>query len=186
MEPTPTDIRSSRRLLHILGLVVVAASVLFWLISIDPSSDSSLGFSSGRGDPAPDFTLTLFDGTRFSLSQHLETDGRPVVLNFWASWCGPCREEMPAFDVVARRRPDVLFVGVAIRDSEPEARAFAAETGVGYPLGIDSSGEILERYPILGLPTTWFITSDGRIAASWAGQLNEKELERLIDQQAKG
>ena len=185
IEPTPTDIRRSRRLLHVVALIVIAAPLLFWLISIKPS-DGSPGFLSGRGEQAPDFTLTLFDGTSFSLSQHLATDGRPVVMNFWASWCVPCREEMPAFDAVARRRSDVLFLGVAIRDNEQEARRFAAEVDVGYPLGIDTDGAILEQYPILGLPTTWFITPDGRIAASWAGQLDEEKLERLIDQQVNG
>lgn len=93
---------------------------------------------------------------------------------------------MPAFGAVARRRSDVLFLGVAIRDNEQEARRFAPKVDVGYPLGIDTDGAILEQYPILGLPTTWFITTDGRIAASWAGQLDEEKLERLIDQQVNG
>jgi peroxiredoxin len=79
-----------------------------------------------------------------------------------------------------------LILGVAVQDTADEARAFASEIGVGYPLGFDAEGKILEQYPILGLPTTWFITADGRIAVVRAGQLNQEELERLIDQHLTG
>lgn len=142
-DPIPTDVGRSRWLLHWSALLILAAPLLFWLIATDRSADGSPGLVGTRGGPAPDFTLTLFDGTDFRLSRHLSDDGRPVVLNFWASWCAPCREEMPAFDTVARRRPEVLFVGVAVRDTEAEARSFAAEIGVAYPLGIDADGKIL-------------------------------------------
>lgn len=179
--PIPTHVGRSRRLLRWSALLILAAPLVFWLIATDRSADGSPGLVGTRGGPAPDFTFTFFDGTDFRLSRHLSDDGRPVVLNFWASWCVPCREEMPALDAVARRRPEVLFVGVAVRDTEDEARSFAAEIGVVYPLGIDGDGEILERYPILGLPTTWFITADGLIAATWAGQLDDQKLEEMID-----
>lgn len=135
---------------------------------------------------APDFTLDLFDGTRFTLSEHLSRDGKPVVMNFWASWCVPCRVEMPAFGAVARRHRDILFLGVAVQDTEPAARQFAEEVGVSYPLGLDDDGEIAELYPTFGLPTTWFITSEGRIAAQFVGQLGEDSLESMIEEHLKG
>lgn len=181
-EPIPTDIDRRRWLLHSIALLVLVAPVLAWLITSDRDTDGSLGLVGTRGGPAPDFSVTLFDGTDFRLSSHLSDDGRPVVLNFWASWCVPCREEMPAFDAVSRRRPEVFFLGVAVEDTEAEARTFAAEIGVSYPLGIDPDSAILEQYPILGLPTTWFISADGLIAATWAGQLDPTKLEDLIDQ----
>lgn len=107
-------------------------------------------------------------------------------MNFWASWCGPCREEMPTFDRVAQKRPDVLILGVAVDDTEDAARAFATEVAVGYSLGIGVDGKILELYPLLGLPTTWFITADGLITNIRAGQLDQDALERLIDQLLTG
>ncbi|MPZ51373.1 MAG: redoxin domain-containing protein [Acidimicrobiia bacterium] len=107
-------------------------------------------------------------------------------MNFWASWCVPCREEMPAFDLVSRRHPGILFLGVAVQDTESAAQGFAEEVGVSYPLGHDTEGEILERYPILGVPTTWFITSDGTLAARWAGQLDQDRLEDLVEQHLTG
>lgn len=186
VDPIPSAVRRNRRLLHLIALLIVAAPLVWWLIGSEMSTDTSERLAAEPGGPAPDFSLSLFDGTNFSLSRHLAGDGRPVVMNFWASWCVPCREEMPIFDGVARSRPDVLILGVAVQDTADEARAFADEVGVGYPLGFDAKGKILELYPILGLPTTWFITADGRIASIRAGQLDQDELERLIDQHLTG
>lgn len=186
VDPIPSEVRRSRWLLHLLVLLIVAVPMGWWLIAPEISPDTSERLAAEPGGPAPDFSLTLFDGTNFSLSRHLASDGRPVVMNFWASWCVPCREEMPIFDGVARSRPDILILGVAVQDTDDEARAFAAEVGVGYPLGFDAGGTILELYPILGLPTTWFITADGRIATIRAGQLDQDELERIIDQHLTG
>lgn len=182
IDPIPTEVSRSRGLLHLIALLMVAAPLAWWLIASAMATDTSERLAAEPGGPAPDFTLTLFDGTKFTLSRHLSGDGRPIVMNFWASWCVPCREEMPTLDAVGLRRPDVLVLGVAVRDTEGEARAFAAEVGVGYPLGIDTDGTILELYPILGLPTTWFIAADGRIATIRAGLLDQDEFERLIDQ----
>ncbi|HUP16399.1 MAG TPA: TlpA disulfide reductase family protein [Acidimicrobiia bacterium] len=186
IDPIPTEIRRSRWLLHLIALLIVVAPLVWWLIASEIVNDTSERLAAEPGGLAPDFTLTLFDGTRFTLSRHLIDDGRPVVMNFWASWCVPCREEMPTFDRVSQSRPDVLILGVAVRDTEGEARAFAAEIGVGYPLGLDSDGAILNLYPILGLPTTWFISDNGRIANIRAGLLDQDDIERLIDQYFPG
>jgi thiol-disulfide isomerase/thioredoxin len=167
-------------------LAIVAAPLAWWLIASATSTDPLERLATEPGGAAPDFTLTLFDGTNFTLSRHLASDGRPVVMNFWASWCVPCRAEMPTFDSVARSRTDVLIRGVAVSDTESEARALAAEMRVDYPLGIDADGDMLELYPILGLPTTWFITADGHIAQIHAGLLSQDELERLIDRHLTG
>lgn len=170
-----------RRLVHVAILFVLVVPALIWLTRSSTTSDTVTG-AVEVDEPGPDFTLVLFDGTRFTLSEHLDRDGRPVVMNFWASWCVPCREEMPDFDAVARRNPEVLFLGVAVQDTETAAREFAEEIAVSYPLGLDADGAILEKYPILGLPATWFITSEGIIAARWMGQLDQDGLENLIQQ----
>ena len=181
-DPSPTDVRRRRWPLHLVALLVVGAPLVWWLIASEIVSDQSERLAAEPGGPAPDFNVTLFDGTRFTLSRHLIDDGRPVVMNFWASWCVPCLEEMPTLDAVARRRAEVLVLGIAVQDNEEAARSFAAEIGVDYPLGIDTDGEILEVYPILGLPTTWFIAADGRLADIQAGLVDEEKLDRLIDQ----
>lgn len=175
--------RSRRLLVIALGVLLAVASVA-WLTRSAP--DREVAGAQDIDGPAPDFSLDLFDGATFTLADHLAQDGRPVVMNLWASWCVPCRQEMPAFDTVARRHPEVLFLGVAVEDTETAARRFAEEVGVSYPLGFDADGTILERYPTLGLPTTWFITAERTIAARWIGQLDETHLQDLIVQHLSG
>ncbi len=133
------------------------------------------------GTLAADFDLELLSGGTFDLSDHFANDGRPIVLNFWASWCPPCRAEMPDFDIVASERDDVLVLGIAVEDDPNSAAEFAAEIGVGYPLGIDETGVIASQFPYLGLPTTWFIDSDGIIIRQWTGLLTYEDLITRID-----
>lgn len=132
------------------------------------------------GDAAPDFTIELLDGTTFSLSGHLATDGRPVLLNLWASWCNPCREEMPALDAASRAHPDVYFLGIAVEDDPLAAEAFAAEVAVSYPLGIDESERVGLLYPSPGLPTTFLISTDGVIVRTVYGRLDQADIEEML------
>ncbi len=136
---------------------------------------------AGRGArPAPPVEVLLFDGTAFSLAGHLAEDGRPVVLNLWASWCIPCRTEMPAFGRVAGQTDDVLFLGIAVEDQEQAARAFAAEIGVGYPLAWDQGGEVAAAYASVGLPTTYFVDRDGDIVRQAVGEIDAETLHSIL------
>ncbi|MCH8206275.1 MAG: TlpA family protein disulfide reductase [Chloroflexi bacterium] len=114
----------------------------------------------GSGLPVHDFELTLFDGQSLRLS---DLRGKVVVLNFWASWCPPCRAEMPDFQEMweEMRDEDVVFVGIALGESERSARAFAETTGVTYPLGLDETGRISRDYRVTSLPTTVLIDREG-------------------------
>lgn len=147
----------------------------------DPTEDFHAPGGPLAGTAAADFELTLLSGETFDLSDHFANDGRPLVLNFWASWCPPCRAEMPDFDRVAAERGDILIVGVAVEDDPAAARTFGTEIGVGYPLGIDEGGAIANRYPYLGLPTTWFIDGNGIIIRQWTGLISYEDLISRID-----
>lgn len=116
--------------------------------------------------------MTLLNGEKFALS---DLKGSVVVLNFWASWCGPCRDEMPAFELIYQeyKDRDVVFVGVAYADTETEARAFAEQVGVSYPLGMDYTYGISESYGIQALPTTFFIDREGVITKKMTGRASE-------------
>ncbi|MDH3729742.1 MAG: TlpA family protein disulfide reductase [Acidimicrobiia bacterium] len=138
----------------------------------------TIGFATD--DPAPDFDVDAFDGSVFRLSDHQADDGRPILLNLWASWCFPCREEMPALDVVAANHPEVLFIGVAVEDDPAEAEKFAAEIGVSYLLAIDESGEVSGKYPALGLPATFLISPEGRVIAKLFGGASEASFEEFL------
>jgi thiol-disulfide isomerase/thioredoxin len=187
VETTDPGVRSRRWPLGTLTLLVVVIIGVGVLAFGGDSSDSGVTVPDLEGalglptqNVAPDFSLELLDGSTFRLTDHFTSDGRPVILNLWASWCGPCRAEMPAFDAISKVTPDVLFLGVAVEDDPDAAREFAAEIGVSYPLAIDEADRVGRRYPSPGLPATYFITADGSIARTVFGQLDEAQLEELI------
>lgn len=141
-------------------------------------------FDSARGQVnsglAPDFTLSLFDGGQLTLS---DLQGQVVVVNFWASWCIPCRDEAPILEQTWRRYRDrgVVFIGVAYLDTDKEARAFVEEFNVTYPNGPDLGTRIAPAYRIKGVPETFFIARDGRVADLEIGPLTETRLVSAIE-----
>ena len=128
---------------------------------------------------APDFEVALLDGGTFRLSDHLESDGRPLVLNLWASWCLPCRAEMPEIDTFAAAHPEVLVLGVAVDDTITEANRFAGEIGVSYPLAFDE-GAMRRAYPSFGLPATFVIDTEGEIVEAVDGVVTVALLESIV------
>ena len=129
---------------------------------------------------APDFTLeSLFDDSSpISLSDYA---GRPVILNFWASWCVPCREEMPALQNVYEQYQDdglvLLGINQTYIDDLQAARDFVEELDLSFPSVRDDTGDVSEReYRVLGLPTTVFITAEGEIAYVQVGQLSQGQI----------
>lgn len=117
--------------------------------------------STSVGDPAPEFTLLTRDGSTFRLA---DARGKAVVLNFWASWCGPCREEMPRFERTSREMADrVVFVGVnaTTLDSREAALEFADQLEVTFPLVFDADGLASAEYGVNALPATFFIDATG-------------------------
>ena len=135
--------------------------------------------------PAPDFTLALFDGSELSLS---ELRGWPVVVNFWASWCPPCREESHELERTwrANRANDVWFVGLDIQDVKKDALAYLKEFGITYPNGRDVDGKITVDYGVIGLPTTFFVNRKGIVERRWVGAIDEKRLVAWIDDLTAG
>ena len=122
------------------------------------------------GHPAPDFTLSTVDGEQFTLS---DLNGTPVVLNFWATWCGPCREEMPELQSAAERyEPGIRIIGVDQGESPAVVQEFLDELGVTFAVPMDEEMTIGDRYRIIGLPTTFFIDNEGIVRQVWAGEMN--------------
>lgn len=190
----PVRWRFGKLSLIFLAIVGVGLVVNLALNADDPPTDPEAtefdvaSFPKGAlgGEPAPDVSFPLFDGTTFSMADHFATDGRPVVLNFWASWCFPCRTEMPEFSEVAEENPDVAFIGVAVDDAESSAGEFAEEIGVSYPLGFDEAGAVASSYPYIGLPTTFLIGADGVVTHQIQGQVTGTVLQAFIDHDFAG
>ncbi len=131
--------------------------------------------------PAPDFTLQLFDGGTLRLS---DQRGKVVVINFWASWCQPCKDEAPDLERVWRRYKDkgVLFVGINWSDTEAKARAYLQEFNITYPNGPDLGRRIGQKYRIQGVPETFFVDKQGNIRRVIIRPMTETELVSIIEQ----
>jgi thiol-disulfide isomerase/thioredoxin len=129
------------------------------------------------GVAAPNFGMALDDGRTLALH---DLRGRPVMLNFWATWCGPCRLEMP--DIVRQSAANSELVVLAINSEEEMEliRPFAEEFGMELPVVRDEEGELHYRYAVFGMPTSVFIDRDGNIAASWTGLLTPALLEEML------
>ena len=165
-----------------IALFVVLVVAFFSLMAFGLANRSPVTGRSGEtrvGKPAPDFSVSLLNGGEFQLSDHR---GRPVVVNFWASWCPPCRQESPGFEQIWRRYREqgVQFVGVNIQDSDADAQAYVREFGLSFPNGRDRDGDITIDYGVIGLPVTFFVGRGGSVEGRWVGAAPEQKLEEWV------
>jgi peroxiredoxin len=131
------------------------------------------------GEAAPDFELPLLGGGTLALADHR---GQRVMLNFFATWCEPCREEMPGFQAQAAEHAehDWVFVGVNVMETPAAVEAFRGEFGLTFPLGLDESGWISRLYVVQGTPTNIVIDRDGIVVDRRLGYMSEAELAAMI------
>jgi cytochrome c biogenesis protein CcmG/thiol:disulfide interchange protein DsbE len=137
------------------------------------------------GRPAPGFALTLVDGPAVALD---DFRGKVVFVNFWASWCPPCRAEAPMLEATWRRLQEqgVVFLGVNTQDEEPRARAFLQEFGITFPNGRDPDGRIAIDYGVWGLPEAFIVDPAGRITYKHIGTLGQTLLLAKLDEARHG
>jgi len=174
--------------LLVIGLIVAA---IWWLESrggddVSPTGErygpvelpaalhtTGLEIGTEEGKLAPDFLLGALDGSEVRLSA---LRGQPVVLNFWATWCAPCRQELPQF-VSAYDRfqgQGLVVLGVNMQEGKSIARGFADDFGMKFPIPIDVDGEVGDEYRLLGLPMTYFIDREGVVRSVFTGPLQER------------
>ena len=140
----------------------VSIFLLLVIFSLPACSFREAPKTAVEGQLAPDFILADVSGTKTRLS---DLKGVVVLVNFWATWCPPCRAELPAFEQVYRSQRDkgLVVVGVDVAESPDEVAKFVVEAGLTFPIALDASGETTELYRIQGMPTTFFVGRDGLI-----------------------
>ncbi len=158
-------LRDSKRWWGFVLLVLLAGAGWAWLARV-PASVASAGQipSPREGFPAPDFSLNTTQGAAATLSAYR---GQVVIVNLWASWCGPCRTEMPALQQAyaanRARGLEVLAVNSTVQDRVSDAEAFAQNLGLTFPILLDTDGAVSRRYLLRALPSTFFIDRKGVI-----------------------
>ncbi len=132
------------------------------------------------GKLAPDLQLNTPDGQSIALS---ELKGTPVLLNFWATWCGPCRHEMPFLQQIYDERPEetLVLLTINIQESSSQVAQFMQSEGLSFPVLLDSQADVAQKYNIMGIPTTFFIDKDGVIQEIKIGAFQSKaDIEAIL------
>jgi cytochrome c biogenesis protein CcmG, thiol:disulfide interchange protein DsbE len=138
-----------------------------------------------RGDPVPAFDAERLDGARVRFPA--DYGGRPVVIRFWADWCKYCEGEMKGIEPVYRRHKasGVEVLAINVGQDRAAASAFIGKLGIGYPALLDEDAKIARRYGVTGLPTTFFIGHDGKVAAKQVGEMTAEAFEQRVTELVK-
>lgn len=164
-----------------MGISLSIAGVLVLLLLLIPRSDAYAALT--EGEAAPDFELVSLEGERVKLS---ELRGQPVVLNFWATWCTPCRKEMPEFQKLVDQYGEagLKVYGINVGEAEVAVADFRERVGVRFPILIDEEETVQSDYRILPLPATFFVDQEGVIRGVYQYQMSlpqmEAEVTRLL------
>jgi cytochrome c biogenesis protein CcmG/thiol:disulfide interchange protein DsbE len=158
-----------------IGLVVLLFGLLAWSLVRDEGGDLAASAARGERPQAPDFTLERLDQKGDLELSSLR--GRAVVLNTWASWCIPCKEEAPYLEQVWRDNRDrgVVVVGLNAKDLRSDAQRFVNRFDLTFPVVRDGSGDTIQEYGVTGFPETFVLDREGRVVEAFAGAVNSDE-----------
>ena len=158
-----------------VGLVALLFLLLVWSLVVEDGGDLAAAAARGERPEAPDFTLERLDREGELTLSSLR--GQGVVLNFWASWCIPCKEEAPFLEQVWRkdRKRGLVVVGLDAKDFRKDARRFMRRFDLTFPIVYDGPGKTLARYGVTGFPETFVLDREGRVVEAFVGAVNADE-----------
>ncbi len=175
-----------RRLLAVVVVIAAIGALFVYGILRDPTRRDNIP-SALIGRPAPEFTMPLFERYQGEYGQTFDVArerGQPMVVNFWASWCGPCRDEMPVLQSTWEEYGgEVLFVGVDTQETDKSyapSLALMDEFGLTYPSGKDERNRINVDYGLFGVPETFFIRADGTVSFRHSGPVTQEIMDEQI------
>ncbi len=182
MNEAPLNSKSYKLLFvfAVAGLVLAFVVVGILLTQGDEKKGFSPKPTLDAREPVSDFTLKLLKGGDFHFNDY---KGKPILINFFASWCLPCGEEMPTLEKTAHEyeAKGVIFLGIAIDDTEEKMKDFIATHGVTFPVGLDKTASIQKSFGLYGIPTTYFIDKKGVINYFHSGVVTEELLQHELD-----
>ncbi len=162
----------------IIGIAIVMTGILVSVgFSVSPGSQKA---APQIGRPAPDFSLKSIEGDKLDLKSVIGKN-KVTILNFWATWCPPCRAEIPEFVEFAEKYQSerVALVAVNIQEEPKQVSSFVQKAGMNFPVLLDQSGKVAQVYQIYAIPTTFFIDDSGVIREKIEGSLNLSRMESI-------
>jgi len=166
----------------VAGLVLLDLIGVLDILSLFPGSarESQVGAASYEiGSPAPDFVLEDLSGNPVKLS---DLKGKLVVLNFWATWCTPCRTEMPEFqEIYQQNEADLVVLGINLEQTSSDIQDFITQLSITYPILLDLDGKVSKLYKVIQLPNTYFIDRQGILRIRHIGFLSSDQFQEYLD-----
>lgn len=162
-----------------LGFLILAGLGLMGRLPNLFGGEATTVVAPAMDQPAPDFTLTNLDGESLDTS---ELRGKTVLINFWATWCGPCRQEMPMFEAASvEYAPELVILAVNIGEEPWRVKQFMYDLGLDFEVLMDENNQVQDLYRVRAYPTTYLIDTEGVVRAQHVGLLSEAQLEKYLE-----
>ena len=165
--------------IFLLAMLIAGFTIFLAIGVMGTTTATSRSGKELVGKKAPSFVAPKVGGQLVSLENY---KNKPLVLNFWASWCPPCRDETPGMERIWRKYEDqgVVILGINVQDGEKEAERYISEFGVTFSNALDLDGSITVDYGVTGLPVTFFIDNDSVVKGRWVGSISEDRLDNWV------
>ena len=165
--------------IFLLAMLIAGFTIFLAIGVMGTTTATSRSGEELVGKKAPSFVAPKVGGQLVSLENY---KNKPLVLNFWASWCPPCRDETPGMERIWRKYEDqgVVILGINVQDGEKEAERYISEFGVTFSNALDLDGSITVDYGVTGLPVTFFIDNDSVVTGRWVGSISEDRLDNWV------